>query len=51
MPSGETAQFLIIENKVYPVLRIISNICDEIMRGETSEAFDFGMNRSGFNKW
>lgn len=49
--SGQPAQFLIINGRVYSVARIISNICDDIMRNGGQGAFEIQTFGQHSNKW
>lgn len=49
-PAGRTAQFIMINGKVYPVMRIISNICNDIVKNRFYNGIQLDIPRSG-NKW
>lgn len=50
--NGAKAQFLMINGKVYSVMRIISNICEDILKNEGSGAFQMDIPTSKIkNTW
>lgn len=49
-PAGRKAQFIMINGRVYPVMRIISNICNDIAKNRFYDGIQINIPGGG-NKW
>lgn len=49
-PAGRKAQFIMIQGKVYPVMRIISNICNDIVKNRYYRGIEMNI-PDVRNKW
>lgn len=44
-------QFVVVKGKIYPIARIIENICWSLLRNKSSSAFQMNIETNKINKW